>query len=88
MRQLTTSLLGQACRIFMDLAYPGGLASIPLNKRAYHDLPADQPIAAFLPPAACAATVCKEVRGEGGALAGYDFRLGSSTFPHLKLRRT
>jgi hypothetical protein len=85
MQQLTTSMLGQACRIFMALAYPDGLSSIAAKKRVYYDLPPDQPVSAFLPPAACAVGVCQEARGDGGATTGYDLRLGSSGFAHLKL---
>lgn len=86
MQQLTTPLLSQACRIFMTLAYPEGPATIPAKKRLYFDLPGDQPVAAFLPPAACAVGVCQELRNETGSPCGYDLRLGSSGFAHLKLR--
>jgi hypothetical protein len=86
MQQLTTQLLGQACRIFMALAYPEGPSSIPAKKRIYFDLPADQPITAFVPPAACALGVCQELRGDTGTPCGYDLRLGSAAFAHLKLR--
>jgi hypothetical protein len=86
MQQLTTLALGQACRIFMALAYPEGLSSIPAQKRLYFDLPADQPVTAFLPPAACAVGVGQELRGETGTPCGYDLRLGSAGFAHLKLR--
>jgi hypothetical protein len=85
MQQLTTSLLSQACRIFMALAYPDGPSSIAAKKRLYCDLPLDQPISAYLPPATCAVGVCQELRGEGSAPSGYDLRLGSSGFAHLKL---
>src|SRR5438067_13307431 len=86
MQQLTNLLLARACRIFMALAYPEGLSSIPAKKRPYFDLPAEQPATAFLPPAACAVGVGQEVRGDNGTLCGYDLRLGSAGFPHLKLR--
>ena len=86
MQPLTTSLLSQVCRIFMALAYPAGPLSIPEKKRAYWELPEDQPITAFLPPAACALGVCQELRGRAGIADGYELRLGSSGFPHLKLR--
>jgi hypothetical protein len=86
MQQLTTQLLGQACRIFMALAYPEGLTSMPAKKQPYFDLPADQPVSAFLPPAACAQGMCQELRDASGVSCGYDFRLGSAGFPHLKLR--
>lgn len=86
MQQLTTPLLSQACRLFLSLAYPEGPTAIPPKKRFYYDLAADQPVAAFLPPAACAAGVCQELRNESGTTCGYDLRLGSSGFAHLKLR--
>jgi hypothetical protein len=86
MQQSMTPLLGQACRIFLALAYPEGPASIPAKKLLYYDLPADESIASFLPPAACAVGVCQELRGEHGTPCGYDLRLGSSSFAHLKLR--
>src|SRR5438445_3476775 len=86
MQQLTTPLLGQACRLFLTLAYPEGPSAIPAKKRVYYDLPPEQEITAFLPPAPCAVGVCQEVRGERGAPCGYDLRLGSSGFAHLKLR--
>ena len=34
MRALDTTLLSQACRIFLSLAYPDGESSIPLPRRA------------------------------------------------------
>src|SRR5262249_10652093 len=86
MQQLTTALLGRACRIFMEIAYPDGPQSIPAKKLAYFNLPPDQPVSAFLPPAACAAGVCQEFLGDNGVPCGFAFRLGSSGFAHLKLR--
>ena len=86
MQPLTTSLLSRACRIFMDLAYPAGPASIPVKKRFYWELPGDKPITAYLPPAAEALGICQILPNKDGQPAGYEFRLGSSGFPHLKLR--
>src|SRR5438132_933428 len=86
MQELTTALLAKACRIFMGLAYPDGPTSIPEKKRLYYEIPLDQPVAAFLPPAACALGLCQESRSESGMLCGYALRLGSSGFPHLKMR--
>jgi hypothetical protein len=85
MQELTTQLLGQACRIFMAFAYPDGASTIPASKRLYNDLPADQPVSAFLPPAACTRGLCQELRDADG-IRGYDLRLGSAGFAHLKLR--
>ena len=35
MKGLTSALLGQACRLFLNHAYPGGETTIPGEKRAY-----------------------------------------------------
>jgi hypothetical protein len=86
MQQLTTHLLSRVCRIFLELAYPEGPSTIPVKKRLYFDIPSEQPIEAFLPPSAGAVGVCQARSGDTGELCGYDFRLGSSHFQHLKLR--
>jgi len=86
MQQLTTQLLSRVCRIFLELAYPEGPATIPVKKRLYFEIPGDQSIEAFLPPSACAVGVCQTRKGDTGELCGYDFRLGSIDFQHLKLR--
>jgi hypothetical protein len=78
--------LRQACRIFMELAYPGGPATMPPGRRIYSDLPADRPVSDFLPPAADALAVCQAFGGAGTGALGYSFRLGSAHFPHLKLK--
>jgi hypothetical protein len=78
--------LAQACRIFMELAYPEGADTIPANKRPYADLPIDASAADYLPPAPCAVAVCQDLSKLKGGLRGYEFRLGSSAHPHLKLR--
>src|SRR4051794_15162140 len=36
MHGLTTARLGQACRIFMELSYPGGTGTIPPKKQVYY----------------------------------------------------
>jgi hypothetical protein len=86
MQPLTTSLLSRACRIFMDLAYPGGAATLPAKKRFYWEFADDTPITAYLPPAAEALGICQILRNKDEQPPGYEFRLGSSVFPHLKLR--
>jgi hypothetical protein len=75
----------QACGLFMELAYPGGLDTIPSRKRLFCDLPRDRPASDFLPPAAAAEGVCEVLPGGKGA-RGYALRLGSAHFPHLKLK--
>jgi hypothetical protein len=88
MTGLTTALLARACRIFLTLAYPGGKETIPEKKRPYLDLPLDQDVEAFLPPAALAHGIAQVLKGENGKVRGYAFRLGSAIFPHLKLQVT
>jgi hypothetical protein len=70
----------------MDLAYPGGAPTVPANKRSYYGIAEERPLDDFLPPAACALGVCQDLSKRTGGLSGYEFRLGSTTYPHLKLR--
>jgi len=86
MRELTTSQLGQACRIFMELAYPGGTATIPLKKRAYYAIDPARPLRDFLPPASEACGIAQDLSTRKDGSCGYEFRLGSAYFPHMKLR--
>jgi len=86
MDQLSNVLLGQACRTFMRLAYPGGPHTIPTKKRIYYDLPLDRPVTDFLPPAPAAQDICQVLPRAGECIGGYAFRLGSAHFPHLKLK--
>lgn len=85
MHRLTTQLVGRACRLFMDLAYPGGPETMPPAKRIYHDLPDGEPMSKFLPPAPAAVGVCQVVPPGETCRVGYAFRLGSAHFPNLKL---
>jgi hypothetical protein len=81
MNGLTTALLGRACRIFLELAYPGGYSTIPPPKNIYFSLPDDQPLEAVL-----ASPVCQPLLTPDGAIRGYSLRLGSAFHPHLKLQ--
>jgi hypothetical protein len=83
MSGLTTELLGRACRIFLALAYPQGEETIPAARRAMLHLPADQPLEALLVP-----PLAQTLATPQGARRGYALRLGSATFPHLKLQVT
>ena len=76
MNGLTTDLLARACRIFLELAYPAGAATIPPPAAAYFDLRPDQPLGPLLAPPVCQPLPAR------GALA---LRLGSADHPHLKL---
>jgi len=78
---LCPALLGQACRIFLTLAYPDGIPSIPAAKRAYLGVSADAELEGFLKP-----PVCQLLTLPDGGTRGYAFRLGSKAFPHLKLQ--
>jgi hypothetical protein len=86
MRELTTAPLARACRVFMELAYPGGPATIPLKKRAYYAIDPTRPLGDFLPPAPEAAGIAQDLSTRKDGPHGYEFRLGSVHFPHMKLR--
>lgn len=86
MNGLTTALLSRACRTFLTLAYPQGEHTIPEPKRPYLRLDPGLPLESVLPPARAAQGICQPIKGEGGGVRGYAFRLGSATFPHLKLQ--
>jgi hypothetical protein len=83
---LSTQDLAPACRIFLSIAYPDGPATIPPQKRAYEDIGPAADVASYLPPSKNALGVCKDLTKSKVGLQGYEFRLGSATFPHLKLR--
>ncbi len=78
---LCPALLDQACRIFLELAYPEGESSIPAAKRAYLEVSAETELEDLLGPPLCQILPLPE-----GGIRGYAFRLGSKTFPHLKLQ--
>jgi hypothetical protein len=78
---LTTSLLGQASRTFLTLAYPGGPSTIPPSRRPFLNLAPDQPLEPLLVP-----PLCEVLRTAEGDLRGYAFRLGSACYPHIKLQ--
>ncbi len=78
---LCPTKLGQACRIFLSLAYPEGEPSVPATKRAYLQIPAELGLELLLRP-----PVCQLLARPDGGIRGYAFRLGSNAFPHLKLQ--
>lgn len=86
MDPLTTQALADACRVFLTLAYPGGASTIPTSKRAYCDINAERALESYLPPSSGSAGVCQDLTTRAGGLVGYEFRLGSASYPHLKLR--
>jgi hypothetical protein len=83
---LTIHDLASACRIFLALSYPDGPDSIPDVKRPYYDMTTEGFIADYLPSGAFSVGICQDLSKLKGAIPGYDFRLGSSVHPHLKLR--
>jgi hypothetical protein len=83
---LTIQDLASACRIFMGLSYPGGADSIPADRRPYFNISANAPIADFLPTGIFSTGVCQDLSRVHGGMPAYEFRLGSTLHPHLKLR--
>jgi hypothetical protein len=79
---LTPNLLARACRIFLDLAYPLGEETIPPGRRliVLDELGAADLGRVLVPPLA------QSLFDSGGACHGYSLRLGSASFPHLKLQ--
>jgi hypothetical protein len=81
MTGLTTTLLGRACWTFLTLAYPGGIATVPAPRRIFANIPPDTDLTALLIP-----PICEALRTPEGSIKGYALRLGSASYPHLKLR--
>src|SRR4051812_45862929 len=61
MLELPTAQLGQACRIFMTLAYPTRPESIPPKKRAYYAIDPARPLRELLPPAPDAVGIAQDL---------------------------
>ena len=81
MNGLTTALLDQACRIFLELAYPDGRHTIPPPKGVFLSLPLEAPLEMVLRP-----PLCHPLPARSGGIRGYALRLGSAAHPHLKLQ--
>ncbi len=81
---LSTDEVCFACRIFLDLAYPGGEESIPPNPRKFLTLPAGQSFAEYYEQTSFSPTWL-EVLKKKGEFHGYALRLGSAHYPNLKL---
>lgn len=81
MTELNVALLGRACRIFLERAYPGGHDTVPASKRLYLNIADDQPLESLLRP-----PVCQALGKPAEAARGYAWRLGSASYPHLKLQ--
>lgn len=78
---LTATLLGQASRTFLTLAYPAGPSTIPPARRVFLDLAPEQPLEPLLVP-----PLCEVLRTPQRQPRGYAIRLGSASYPHLKLQ--
>jgi hypothetical protein len=85
MEGLTTELLGRACRIYLELAYPDGEACIPVKKRLYWDIAPEDPLERYLSPQV-GPELCQKIGKVTGCKPGFAFRLGCTHFPHLKLQ--
>ena len=83
MKGLTSALLGQACRLFLNQAYPDGEATIPGEKRTYLHITDDLPLESLLKAPICQPLPCPAGREW---IHGYAFRLGSIVYPNLKVQ--
>ncbi len=86
MQALVAQDFAQACRIFMELAYPGGCETVPERLRPYCDIAVESPLEDFNPGAPLSTSVALDLSTLAPGTPGYAFRLGSANYPHLKLR--
>lgn len=86
MESLSAETLARGCNIFMTLAYPSGISTVPDKKKPYYSIPLDCRVNDYLPPAPAAEGICQVLNAPGGGVRGFAFRLGSQCFPHLKLK--
>lgn len=86
MPPLSTDLIGQACRIFMAAAYPGGEATIPVQKHYWLALrPGLSMLDLVSEPAV--KECCQFVAAKsGGGVRAILVRLGCLWYPNLKLK--
>jgi hypothetical protein len=82
---LSSEVLGRACRIFLELAYPGGEATIPPKKRPFWDISPAAPLERYLPPQV-GPELCQKIGAGSSVKPGLAYRLGCAHFPHLKLQ--
>jgi hypothetical protein len=81
MKGLTTGQVSRACQIYMNLAYPDGESSVPPAKHGFLNISPEQKLEELLVP-----PHCQTLTGMGGRFRGYSLRLGSASYPHLKLK--
>ena len=75
-------ILSQACRIFLEHAYPRGPETIPLARRVYWNIPIDAEVDGYLDSDSLGRGICERVAKQH---PGFSFRLGCDGFPFLKL---
>ena len=93
MQRLTTDLMGQACRIFLSLAYPEGEGEgegegtgvIPSTKRPFLGLLPGLAMIDFIETDP-AIRGCCQLTAKSGSGVGMLVRLGCCHYPHLKLK--
>lgn len=83
MPPLPSELLARACRTFLTHAYPSGEETVPVTRRPYLHVAADQPIETLLAP-----PLSQPLPATRGGKHGFSIRLGSAGYPHLKLQIT
>ena len=86
MTGLTTDMLGDACRIFLGLAYPGGADTVPEPRRRYAQLPPGEDLADYHARAPLPPSGFQVLTDPDGDVRAYAVRLGCAHFPHLKLK--
>jgi hypothetical protein len=83
---LTTGQVREACRLFLELAYPGGMATVPPAKRFLLDLPDEAPALEYLADLEAAKNCCQVSATRPDGKPAFSIRLGCVHFPHLKLK--
>jgi hypothetical protein len=86
MHRLTTDLIGDVCRIFLRLAYPGDDNAVPVKKRCFLNLPAEQPMLTYMTTDAAIHESCQVQHDKDGNVNTLLARLGCCHYPHLKLQ--
>jgi hypothetical protein len=86
MQCLTTDLMGQACKIFLTLAYPGGEAAIPAAKRHLLGLPAGLMMLDHLDGDPVTRGFCQVAPAKTADIRLLLLRLGCRHYPNLKLK--
>jgi hypothetical protein len=83
---LSTDLVGQACRIFLELAYPGGEPAIPEKKRHLLRLPSGRLMINHLESNPLTCQCCQLLPAGTRDIRVLLIRLGCPHHPHLKLK--